>query len=114
MLADAVGGARRRWRVGGPEEVVTPEPLSEILRDIRGHAGLLREIDECKKRYLLEHPEPVLVEQEVVVPTRVQPARSRAQATGSVLLLNSSLESLCALHRDRAHAVSMMHVDMMP
>ena len=56
-----------------------------------------------------------LVEQEVVVPTRVQPARStRAQVTGSMLLLNSSLESLCALHRDRAHAVSMMHVDMMP
>ena len=102
-----------KWE--GPEEVVTPEPLSEILRDIQGHAGLLREIEECKKRHLLEHPEPVRVEPEVVAPTRIQPARStRAQASGSMLLLSSSLESLCALHRDRAHAVSMMHVDMMP
>ena len=102
-----------KWE--GPEEIVTPEPLSEILRDIRGHAGLLREIEECKKRYLLEHPEPVRVEQEVTAPTRVQPARStRAQTSSSMLLLNSSLESLCALHRDRALAIGMMHVDRMP
>ena len=64
-----------KWK--GFDEI-TPEPLGRILRDTRGHTGILAEIDQCKADYYLKNPKKVPVDEEqddLPEPSRVQPSR---------------------------------------
>ena len=66
-----------KWK--GYDEI-TPEPLGRILRDIRGHEGLLTEIDQCKADYYLKNPKKAPAEEDQgnpPAPSRVQPSRPK-------------------------------------
>ena len=107
-MIDKIIRAERRgggWTVHvkwADTDEVTPEPLSEVLRDVHGHPDILKEVEECKQRYLLEHPEPVVEEPPPRPPTRVQPQRERRQA---VLQIDPVVESAANFHRHRAHVL---------
>jgi len=66
-----------KWK--GFDEI-TPEPLGRILRDTKGHADIVAEIEQCKADYYLKNPKKVPADEEqdeLLEPTRVQPSRPK-------------------------------------
>ena len=86
VRAERIGKGWRlfvKWSPQGDNpSSVTPEPLSKILQTVRD-PEILQQIKECQETYDAENPtrRPAGEALEVPVPTRVQPARERRQAT---------------------------------
>ena len=87
VSATKVGGGWRlqvKWK--GYDDV-TSESLSHVLKETHGHPEVLRDIEKCKADYLAQHPAADLEPAPVPEPTRVQPARQRAQPARFVFSL---------------------------
>ena len=130
LQAERLG--KGRWRVhvkweNYSDDCNTYEPLGKVLKDIKGHPDLLKQIDECKEAYYVAHPRERALDEaptaptDVPEPTRVQPTRDRDQPrrlvfhvsaeTDDQWLVSTALRKLRQSLSSRNDAISVITSD---